>query len=163
MGDDLKFIDFHQLQIENKKFVKDIDEKNKQLVQLKLQSGTTIQTLNKLKKELLEEQQKLQDFDKESKVKSESLVKQQLNIVKSTSAVAKITQKVKKLNTLKATQGKDVENAKEFVKKKNDNLFLLKNLKDVERQIEIAELEAKKARKILKQFGDTNWMNQQQM
>jgi len=56
-----------------------------------------------------------------------------------------------------------VENAKEFVKKKNDNLFLLKNLKDVERQIEIAELEAKKARKILKQFGDTNWMNQQQM
>jgi hypothetical protein len=29
MGDDLKFIDFHQLQIENKKFVKDIDEKNK--------------------------------------------------------------------------------------------------------------------------------------
>lgn len=163
MGDDLKFIDFHQLQIENKKFVKDIDEKNKQLVQLKLQSGTTIQTLNKLKKELLEEQQKLQEYDKESKVKSESLVKQQLNIVKSTSAVAKITQKVKKLNTLKATQGKDVENAKEFVKKKNDNLFLLKNLKDVERQIEIAELEAKKARKILKQFGDTNWMNQQQM
>ena len=61
------------------------------------------------------------------------MVKQQLNIVKSTSAVAKITQKVKKLNTLKATQGKDVENAKEFVKKKNDNLFLLKTKKDVER------------------------------
>ncbi len=162
MGDDLKFIDFHQLQIENKKFVKDIDEKNKQLVQLKLQSGTTIQTLNKLKKELLEEQIKLQDYDKEGKVKTESLIKQQANIVKSTSAVAKITQKVKKLNTLKATQGKDVENAKEFVKKKNDNLFLLKTKKDVERQIEIAELEAKKAKKILKQFGDTNWMNQQQ-
>lgn len=32
MGDDLKFIDFHQLQIENKKFAKDIDDKNKQLV-----------------------------------------------------------------------------------------------------------------------------------
>jgi len=64
MGDDLKFIDFHQLQIENKKFVKDIDEKNKQLVQLKLQSGTTIQALNKLKKELHEEQQKLQEYEK---------------------------------------------------------------------------------------------------
>jgi hypothetical protein len=102
-------------------------------VQLKLQSGTTIQTLNKLKKELLEEQIKLQDYDKEGKVKTESLIKQQANIVKSTSAVAKITQKVKKLNTLKATQGKDVENAKEFVKKKNDNLFLLKTKKDVER------------------------------
>lgn len=28
MGDDLKFIDFHQLQIENKKYVKEIDQKN---------------------------------------------------------------------------------------------------------------------------------------
>lgn len=35
MGDDLKFIDFHQLQIENKKHVKDIDERNKKLVALK--------------------------------------------------------------------------------------------------------------------------------
>jgi hypothetical protein len=42
MGDDLKFIDFHQLQIENKKFVKDIDDRNKTLLKLKLESGTTV-------------------------------------------------------------------------------------------------------------------------
>ena len=35
MGDDLKFIDFYQLQIENKKYVKEIDEKNKKLLALK--------------------------------------------------------------------------------------------------------------------------------
>ena len=50
MGDDLKFIDFHQLQIENKKFVKDIDDRNKTLLDLKLESTTTVQTLNKIKK-----------------------------------------------------------------------------------------------------------------
>ena len=54
MGDDLKFIDFHQLQIENKKHVKDIDERNKKLLQLKLNSGKTVQTLNSLKKKLQE-------------------------------------------------------------------------------------------------------------
>ena len=42
MGDDLKFIDFHQLQIENKKHVKDIDERNKKLLSLKLNSGKTV-------------------------------------------------------------------------------------------------------------------------
>ncbi len=46
MGDDLKFIDFHQLQIENKKHVKDIDERNKKLVGLKQTKGKTDQTLN---------------------------------------------------------------------------------------------------------------------
>ena len=39
MGDDLKFIDFHQLQIENKKYVKEIDEKNKKLLSLKIATG----------------------------------------------------------------------------------------------------------------------------
>ena len=52
MGDDLKFIDFHQLQIENKKHVKDIDERNKKLLSMKLNSGKTVQTLNSLKKKL---------------------------------------------------------------------------------------------------------------
>ena len=52
MGDDLKFIDFHQLQIENKKHVKDIDERNKKLLALKLNAGKTVQTLNSLKKKL---------------------------------------------------------------------------------------------------------------
>jgi len=107
MGDDLKFIDFHQLQIENKKFVKDIDEKNKQLVQLKLQSGTTNQALNKLKKELHEEQQKLQEYDKESKVKSESLLKNSENIEKSKISYNKVLHKVKVLAAVKSNQGKE--------------------------------------------------------
>lgn len=54
MGEDLKFIDFHQLQIENKKHVKDIDDRNKKLLKLKLDSGKIVQKLNALKKNLTE-------------------------------------------------------------------------------------------------------------
>ena len=39
MGDELKFIDFHQLQIENKKYVKQIEEKNQKLLDSKISSG----------------------------------------------------------------------------------------------------------------------------
>ena len=42
MGDDLKFIDFHQLQIENKKHVKDIDDRNSKLLTLKINAGNTV-------------------------------------------------------------------------------------------------------------------------
>lgn len=49
MGDDLKFIDFHQLQIENKKYVKDIDQKNADLLDLKIATG--FQFINFLKNE----------------------------------------------------------------------------------------------------------------
>ncbi|EGR32075.1 hypothetical protein IMG5_097520 [Ichthyophthirius multifiliis] len=56
MGDDLKFIDFYQLQIENKKYVKEIDEKNKKLLSLKISANRISQTLKdeeqSLKREL---------------------------------------------------------------------------------------------------------------
>lgn len=39
MGDELKFIDFHQLQIENKKYVKQIEQKNQKLLDAKISSG----------------------------------------------------------------------------------------------------------------------------
>lgn len=71
MGDDLKFIDFHQLQIENKKHVKDIDERNKKLLALKLNSGKTVQTLNSLKKKLQDATRDQDMISSEMKIKQE--------------------------------------------------------------------------------------------
>lgn len=71
MGDDLKFIDFHQLQIENKKHVKDIDERNKKLVQLKHTKGKTEATLNKLKSELAKSDVTAADKEEIDKMKIE--------------------------------------------------------------------------------------------
>jgi len=50
------------------------------------------------------------------------------------------------LNQFKTNIGKEMGDAKEFVEKKNEQATLQKKKKDILRQIEIAELEAKKAR-----------------
>ena len=58
MGDDLKFIDFHSLQIENKQNVKNIDEKNKKLLREKASAAETTTELqtrrNELKEKMIE-------------------------------------------------------------------------------------------------------------
>jgi len=56
MGDDLKFIDFHQLQIENKKHVKEIEERNKKVINLKTSQAKIVLTLNNLKKKVFDAQ-----------------------------------------------------------------------------------------------------------
>jgi hypothetical protein len=52
MGDVLHYIDFHQLQIENKQYVAKIEERNQELLKLKMTTGSTVQVLNNLKKTL---------------------------------------------------------------------------------------------------------------
>ena len=51
-SNELEFIDFHQLQIENKKYVKEVDEKNKLLLKLKMTIGKITQDKNKNKDKL---------------------------------------------------------------------------------------------------------------
>ena len=62
MSDDLKFIDFHQLQIENRKHVKEIEERNKKLVSLKMTTGKTVSRLNDEKNKLSKEEKELADL-----------------------------------------------------------------------------------------------------
>ncbi|RYG55719.1 coiled-coil domain-containing protein, partial [archaeon] len=49
VGDVLHYIDFHQLQIENKQYLAKIEEKNAELLRLKLSTGQTVQSLNTMK------------------------------------------------------------------------------------------------------------------
>lgn len=59
-SNELQFIDFHQLQIENKKYVKEVDEKNKLLLKLKMTIGKITQDKNKCKDKLNNEIKNLQ-------------------------------------------------------------------------------------------------------
>jgi len=52
VGDVLHYIDFHQLQIENKQYVAKIEERNEELMVMKSSTGKTIQSLNDYKKRL---------------------------------------------------------------------------------------------------------------
>ena len=92
------------------------------------------------------------------RAKMESLAKKEKDIEKSHDKLERILHENKKLLTFKQNMGKEMDNAKEFVEKKNEHIQLVKKKKDIQRQIEIAELEAKKARRILKQIGDASLM-----
>ncbi|KAI8906326.1 hypothetical protein EDD86DRAFT_193075 [Gorgonomyces haynaldii] len=52
MGEVLHAIDFDQLQIENKQYLQKIEERNKELLKLKMTAGNTVQILNRYKKKL---------------------------------------------------------------------------------------------------------------
>ena len=153
MGDDLKFIDFHQLQIENKKHVKDIDERNKKLLSLKLNSGKTVQTLNSLKKKL-QDAIKLQEMiTRDMQMKKIKYEKTKEDITKARDEIAKAKYNNKKQEQLQL-QIQNMPDPLKFVEQKNSANDMKHTLKNWERKIEIAEVAAKKARVILKQTGE---------
>lgn len=83
MGDDLKFIDFHQLQIENKKHVIDITNRNDKLTSLKMNAAKTSIALNTLRRKLNDAQQKQHINESQMKV-LEGKQKKTLNAIEDT-------------------------------------------------------------------------------
>lgn len=64
--------------------MKDIDDRNKTLLDLKLESTTTVQTLNKIKKSLADAIQEASNSDRDKMTKTESLRKKESDIVTAT-------------------------------------------------------------------------------
>lgn len=118
MGDDLKFIDFHQMQIANKKHVKDIEERNKKVLKLKLSAGTTTQALNKLRKNLQVALRREQEIKKDMEAKTASLIKKKKDIV-STREIIEKAQHFHKLQIGLMQANKDMEEPLTFVQQKN--------------------------------------------
>lgn len=146
MGDELKFIDFHQLQIENKKHVKDIDERNKKLLALKLNSGKTVQTLNGLKKKLhdaLKEQERIQS---EMNIKIQKQDKTVQDIKKTRRVIEKIDINNRQQKGLMEKMRDKMADPFKFVEQKNAYSDLENDIKNWNRKIEIAEVAAKRAR-----------------
>lgn len=94
-SNELEFIDFHQLQIENKKYVKEVDEKNKLLLKLKMTIGKITQDKNKNKDKLNKEIKNLDSkrrniVDKQKHIKRiENMMENQLNEEKRVETLAK--------------------------------------------------------------------------
>jgi Domain of unknown function (DUF4201) len=153
MGDDLKFIDFHQLQIENKKHVKDIDERNKKLLSLKLNSGKTVQTLNSLKKKLQDAMRMQESIKRDTENKKNKYERTKEDIGKARSEINK-AKFLKKQQLALQLQITNMPDPLKFVDQKNTAVDLKNSVKNWERKIEIAEVAAKKARGILRQNGE---------
>ncbi|XP_012688525.2 coiled-coil domain-containing protein 113 [Clupea harengus] len=75
MGEALHEVDFQQLKIENSQYLERIDERNQDLLRLKLLAGNTLQILNSYKK-------KLQNMTCESKLLSSDIASRREMLVK---------------------------------------------------------------------------------
>jgi len=153
MGDDLKFIDFHQLQIENKKHVKDIDDRNNKLLTLKINSGNTVQTLNILKKKLTDAIREQEHIDIEMKIKRQKMEKTKKAIKKTKEDIKEADTNNRKQRALQQRMDENMPNPIKFVEQKNQYQELKSCVKNWERKIEIAEIAAKKAKGVIRRSG----------
>merc|ERR1719188_2723680 len=81
-GDDLQYIDFHQLKIENQQFVHRIEEANQELLDLKRRSGRTVKILNNMKKKLSSLTAEAKFLEDEIKERKPMLAKTEHDIAK---------------------------------------------------------------------------------
>jgi len=147
MGDVLHYIDFHQLQIENKQYVGRIEERNEELLRLKMTTGKTVQTLNALKQRmhaLLSESDSLQ---KEIGARAETLRKVRDDNVAVGGDIA-LEQRARKRLGQQQAETSDMPQILDYVGQKKEMYELDQNLRNWERKVEIMEMAAKRARKL---------------
>ena len=94
MGEVLHAIDFDQLQIENKQYLQKIEERNQELIKLKMTAGRTLQILNQHKKKLAQMSVESSRLAAEINTRQELLKKLEVEEIK----VQQETDKAKKLN-----------------------------------------------------------------
>ncbi|KAL3860691.1 hypothetical protein ACJMK2_010782 [Sinanodonta woodiana] len=150
MGEALHEVDFNQLQIENQQYLEKIEERNQDLLRLKMMAGNTLQVLNSYKK-------KLHTLTMESeRLKSEITSRNDLltRIDSETLVVEKERTKAEKINRKLRHQLADyrVPDVMEYVGEKADLYELQKKVKSWERKVEIAEMALKTHRKTWQQI-----------
>lgn len=147
-GDSLHSIDFHQLQIKNSQFNQKINERNTELLKLKMTTGKTVQVLNTAKKnlsDLLHEQKSLRTDIKD---RHEAMVKlsEELELVD-----AEVQKEQKKNKKYKIQQSNpDMPQVLDYVNQKSSMYDLDAEIRNWKRKVEIAELGARRARGIIK-------------
>merc|ERR1712046_381149 len=104
MGDVLHYIDFHQLQIENKQNVAKIEQRNQELLKIKMTTGKIVQVLNNKKHELIN----LMNESEWLKGEIESRKRQLDKIKEETKRLSRGIERRKAHNSMKQTQQEDV-------------------------------------------------------
>ncbi|XP_075045526.1 cilia- and flagella-associated protein 263 isoform X1 [Mixophyes fleayi] len=154
MGEVLNEVDFQQLKIENAQFLERIDERNQDLLQLKLTTGDTLQVLNVYKKKLHNTMAESEHLAKEISVRKEMLQRIELE----TELVEQERSKAESLNKKLRTQLSDyrVPEVLHYVHEKMEQEELEKNIRAWERKVEIAELSLRTQRRSWEQIKAAN-------
>lgn len=155
LGDDLKFIDFHQLQIENKKYVSEIDDKNTKLLHLKIATGKITAKLREKKnllKQGMEKKQELVKTRNESIRQIKESIEEEIKFNEQYKVMNQKCEDMKNEATGKNNQT-DTMNVESFIQEKKNEKLLNKELNNYVRKIDIIKLRYMKAIKGLRKMG----------
>jgi len=147
VGDSLHYIDFHQLQIENKQFVLKIEERNEELLQIKLSTGKTIQVLNEYKKRLKDKLDEADWLKGEVQSKKALLAK----LEKEDQRVSKDVKSEKKSRNRLIQQIEEAQampNIEDYIMQKREMYELEAVFANWQKKVEIMEMAARKARSL---------------
>jgi len=150
--DDLQYIDFHQLQIENQQFVVKIEEANQELLQLKKTSGRTVKLLNSMKKKLtmlMSEAKFLRDEIEERKAMLKKSEADTSKVVEEKEAARKDHKKLK----VQSRISNDMPQVVDYVQQTADQYELEAMVRNWRRKVDISELAAKRIRTKLRAQG----------
>ena len=144
-NNELQFIDFHQLQIENKKYVKEVDEKNKLLLKLKMTIGKITQDKNNYKNRLTHELQRSMDNKREIKRNRQDKEKLKLMNVRQNKIAEERDQETNMLHN-KLTKGSQLI-TNHHVKEKNIEKELIKILDNLKKKLDIEKIKTKEVKR----------------
>jgi regulator of replication initiation timing len=143
-GDVLHYIDFHQLQIENKQYAAKIHERNEELLLVKLSANKVKITLTECKKRLnekMEESSMLQEELKSKKAISHKLELEDMRLEKESRIDS-----IKKSRLMKALEDvAEMPDIEDYIEQKKEMYDLASKLKTWAKKVEIIEMAAKKA------------------
>ncbi|KAK2187702.1 hypothetical protein NP493_156g01018 [Ridgeia piscesae] len=145
MGEVLHEVDFNQLKIENQQYIEKIDERNQDLLRLKLMAGNTLQILNSYKKKLMTLTMESERLKSEIASRHELLAR----IDTETKIVERQRGKAERINRRLRQQigAFHVPDVMEYVTEKAELYELKKNVRSWERKVEIVEMALKTNRK----------------
>uniref|UniRef100_H2YDN7 Cilia- and flagella-associated protein 263 n=1 Tax=Ciona savignyi TaxID=51511 RepID=H2YDN7_CIOSA len=156
MGEVLHEVDFNQLKIENQQYLEKIDEKNQELLRLKLMAGNTLQVLNLYKKKLHTLTADAERLQTEIASREEMLLKFAAETV--TVEEERLAAEKKNCQLRQRFADYKVPDVQEYVEKKANLIELQKVVKSWERKVEIAQMALKTHKKYWKQI----WNQSQQ-
>lgn len=145
MGDDLQYIDFHQLQIENQQFVQRIEEANQELLNLKRSSGRTVKILNNMKKKLSSLTTEAKFLEDEIKERRAMLAKTEHDIVKVQEEKEAARKEHKRLRAQSRVTS-EMPQVVDYVSQKAEQYELEAQKRNWDRKLELVETAAKRIR-----------------
>lgn len=151
-GDSLHSIDLEQLKIQNAQYNSKIQDRNRELLKLKMTTGKTVKRLGAAKQELGEQV-------KSGKSLRSTISERKETMKRMDAELTKVGKDVRQQAALKGSlknkgANPDMPNIMDYVMQKKREEELQAEIKSWERKVEIADLGARRAKAYLKKIGE---------